>query len=388
MNPTHRLLPFIAVMCAVTAAGVSAQAGAPDDSILSITVPGTTGGPGSALSADTAVLGRDNGESVTHADSSGSPDSTAPPDTALAGLSQSQPVPAVRLLPEAGADTAYAFWKKPFWGLGIGWTLGSYPLFPIWEKSLAGALGDLSLSSPVYLKLDRELPDSVSDWDTVKLYHRIQEKPNTYNLAFPAGVMFTFHTGERSSWAVDGTFSFLHKTYQASVEDDSADNRIDIRQTLGHYLFTIGLTWSRSIPSALFSIDKTEKASLALGAAVSPVSYIEARAELSSRRTSLDTLFLALKDSIGQQLPRMSAWGLGVSWKIGLATLRRYSDHSGLNAGLYYVGRWLYFFDATENELGRTGTAADNDVLSCVCHRLLIQVELLRGRKPPAVKPE
>jgi len=260
-------------------------------------------------------------------------------------------------------DTSYRFWTDPFWGIGIGWTLGGMPIYEAWR----GSLIDESSELPAF-----------TDWvDSIPIRFTEITAPDEYHTAFPIGVTFIPFVSENSYSAVDLDFRFMTKTQELRLESDSiAVDFWNRRRNLRYFDGTIGLSTHLGIHPRYFSVKEVDRTSLVLGVSLSPLSVVRIAREDSS--PFLDTTFSATD----------MYYGLGVSWKIGFSTLRQTSPGRGLEIGTMYTGLWRGAYSG-ENDFiwGRLDPKGANafDPVRFVTHRFHLYIRLLLGNKPPKI---
>lgn len=257
-------------------------------------------------------------------------------------------------------DTSYRVWNHPFWGFGIGWELGSMPVFDSWRSGLPGIFSDLT-----------EIPDSL---DSLGFSFAITNDPGPYNVNFPLNVSFTPLTRDDYYLSIKLLFSWMYKKFEASAKSDSVDMTIKTERKLSLLSLSLGTFFNYSIPSKYFLIDKTEKASITVGISASPLIL------LRNRITTDDYL---KHDN--------RSYGIGVSWYGGLSTLRTVSQTGGLEVGIMYTGSWngRFMHDGHHIKRGDINQFDSHytDVLQYVSHRFMICFSLLTGKKANLQKP-
>lgn len=290
-----------------------------------------------------------------------------------------------------------AFFSHPFFGFTAAWTLGGFPLFGLWEKDLPRSLGNFGIVSDNVIAQVATMHDTEIVYDTLDLDFTLREAPNTYNLSFPVGVALSFPFDTLTRLSVDAAFMFVQKRFQAVIEADTFDNVVKMTQRFGLYAPWVGLTFCRSIPPQYFTIKNIRHAQLSLGIAASPWALVNRSTTVKQNKGRrgpqdpfqpvLDTLLADYAQRARSLLPEYRTTGYGIAWKTGLSAVRFYSPHAGLEAGLYYVGRFFYFPHSSSGSMANTIVNRTKQPFSFTAHRFVIQVSFLRGRKLPIQPP-
>jgi hypothetical protein len=285
---------------------------------------------------------------------------------AAAGPDSSKHVPA-----GPPVDTITHFWLHPYFGIGAGWGIGSFPLFSEWNKGLPDSSSDL-------VGNNSEVPTFT-----------IKEATTAYNIFWPILVSFTPLTNETMSFSLESSFYFIftNKKFIASLtnEADSISGlSINWEQSCAAYYFTLGMSYSHAIPEEYFRIDGVNKASIVLGLSFTPLIHITEKASFSATNTA-DSTIAALKADIYNKAFN----GAGISWKTGISTIRRLSPHSGLEIDLVYIGRWFdYFHDGGNSikwkNINKKSSSANKNI-SFLSSEFEINLLFLSGKsyKPP-----
>ena len=255
---------------------------------------------------------------------------------------------------EPEIDTSYRVWNHPFWSFGIGWELGSMPVFDSWRSGLPEIFSDLT-----------EIPDSL---DSLGFSFAITNDPGPYNVNFPLNVSFTPLTRDDYYLSIKLIFSWMYKKFEASAKSDSVDMTIKTERKLSLLSLSLGTFFNYSIPSKYFLIDKTEKASITVGISASPL------------------ILLRNRITTGDYLKHDNrSYGIGVSWYGGLSTLRTLSQTGGLEVGIMYTGSWngRFMHDGHHIKRGDINQSDSHytNVLQYVSHRFIICFSLLTGKK-------
>lgn len=344
----HTLGALAAVLCLVGVAGATADSTAVDSA-----------GP---ITASDSTAAR--------SDSAGQPDAdSVAVNTALDSLSQSADDAAAT---EQTAEDTIPFWHSPYLSLHVSWSLGGFPAFTAWENDLPGSLRDFGLESDVITG------DSVSGYDTLDLRYDVREEPNSYNVAFPIGLGYTFIATPRQSLAVDAAFWFMYKKQQAVFEIDSLPQQVRTERFLGVYTVGLGLTYRVRIPALYFSVDNTHSTELMVGLTAHPFQYLTRDDDVAVVGEAHSGL--ADAESAARELSHtVSTFGTGLSWSVGVGSVKRLTGTTGMRTTLSYLGRWYYFSRMDGNGLKTLQPSVEPRDASYVAHRFAITVEFLRG---------
>ncbi len=298
-----------------------------------------------------------------------SPDSTAM-DTTGGGPARSTADTAAPA--QTTPEDTIPFWHSPYLSFHVSWSLGGFPMFSAWENDLPRSLQDFGLASDVITG------DSTSGYDTLDLRYDIREKPNSYNVAFPLGLGYTFIATPEQSLSVDAAFSFLYKKQQAVFEIDSLPHQVRTERFLGVYTIGLGLTYRVRIPPLYFSVDNTQATELSVRLAAHPFQYLTRDDDVTVVGGAHDGL------SDAEQAARAfshsaSTFGTGLSWSAGIGSIKRLTAETGLRTTLSYLGRWYYFSRMDSGDLMTVAPDSTPRDASYVAHRFAITLELLRG---------
>ena len=183
-------------------------------------------------------------------------------------------------------DTASLFLKVPSVGFGIGWALGSVDIFADWQSNLPDSVQKILPSNP----------------DTFGF--SIKEPVNTYNILFPLSVSWTPLVYRRSSVSFEGSFCYIGKALQATLQHDTTSGKIDYRQSLDSYTFSLGVLYRYGLDQRYFRIEGVDRTSVIVGAYVLPYSYLSKQTSISWSGVP-DSVILPAK----AQLRNFYAWG-------------------------------------------------------------------------------
>ena len=141
---------------------------------------------------------------------------------------------------EPEIDTSYRVWNNPFWSFGIGWELGSMPVFDSWKSGLPKAFSDLT-----------EIPDTLDSLirDSLRFSFTVNSDPGHYYVNFPVHISFTPLTRDDYYLSIKLLFSWMYKRLEASAISDSIDMIIKSERKLAFLSLSLGTFFNYSIPS-------------------------------------------------------------------------------------------------------------------------------------------
>lgn len=261
-------------------------------------------------------------------------------------------------------DTTYCFWNFPYWGIGAGWGLGSFPLFTEWIKGL---------------------PDSARDIvgpDTALKNFSIKEPADAFTILVPITLYWTPFADTRHALSFEGSFFWISKTFQAYVQGDTATAKfVHWQQSMTAYSFSLGLDYKYNIPEQFFKVENVNRTSLLLGFSVDPLLLVDKNASFSSSGIADSTLARA-----NAAVDKRSFKGIGCAWRAGFSSLRRLSTAKGLEISLVYTGRWYGYFkngktSAPWKDINPTASSPLENV-SFLSSTFQISFALVSGKKP------
>jgi hypothetical protein len=316
---------------------------------------------------------------ITSIDSAGLPQDTSraqPSDSLKTAQRPVKPDSASRKDSTELEDTLYTFWLRPFWGLGAGFSLGSFPVFDVWQRGLPDSLGTFGIPAITVIKGIFPNGDTL---DTLHLLYDEKVPPNAYTIYFPVTFSRYFGTSEKQYTAVDLSLFLLYKKLQAEIRDDSSTNRVSLKQSFGFYTCALWLRYQRSIPERYFTIGELRQSSISFGFDFHPLVYVRKKNTVTVEDGS-NPLFVDFKNRAAASLTESSEFGLGLSWKAGISAIKKYSSNTGLEVRLLYLGQWFIFPGTNETAINQNAPS-NKENYSFICHRLAVQMALLRGVK-------
>jgi hypothetical protein len=264
--------------------------------------------------------------------------------------------------PVPAFDSASRFLTHPYFSIGIGWGLGSFPLLSDWQGALPDSAGTILPLNP----------------DT--LGFKVTEPVNTYNILFPVYLSFTPFVYRKSSVAFEGSFFFIGKSQQATLQHDTLPAKIDYKQSMNCFGFSAGAFYRHQIDERYFKIDKVDRTSFIFGLSVLPYLHLSKNESISSSGINDSVVFAA-----HGRLQNFHAWGMGGSWRIGICSQQTLSATSGIEISLSYIGRYMGVFRENNTYLLNKdiNPSADNPAskLSSLSNTVEIRLEFLSGKR-------
>jgi|WetSurMetagenome_2_1015567.scaffolds.fasta_scaffold70694_3 hypothetical protein len=319
---------------------------------------------------DTLIVRPDSGSTAPKAvaDTSGR-------DTIKKALDARDTVAKTGGLPSAAMveDTSYHFWRHPYWGIGAGWGLGSFPLFSEWQNGLPDSSAKLAGPGSVVPQF------------------KVVEPVNLYNIFWPIYISFTPFITERQALSFEGAayFIFSGKSFKASLTtgQDSVPSSVAWTQSCAATFFSIGMDYRRTIPEEYFKVENVQRTTANIGFSVVPLMRFSKSSSYSFTPPLPDSTLNALNRNIDNR----TFTGIGGSWKIGISSLRKLSPKSGIEIGISYIGRYLgYFRNGKTRILWKDlnpGFGRPNEKISFLSHTFEISLILQTGRAGKAIQP-
>ena len=274
--------------------------------------------------------------------------SARPKDSIGASTTAPTQAPVKKPAGSAAADTALTNPKDSFdvhsaiiLGAGAGLSLGSNPVFSMWERNLPASLADFG--SPATQQNQTSNP-------LLALTFSARETPDIYNMMFPITLSISRLLPEYR-YGITGAFSMASKVSKSAIIEgpDSLHRHIDISQGLDIYAFAFDVVYGRRIPERYFSIDGVDRTDIIVGASASP--FIALKKSSSVTASASDSILSAAKDSAVARQSAFSSSGIALGWRVGFLTVRRVSRVSGIEAGVSYYGLWSTRFRTNQGPL-------------------------------------
>jgi hypothetical protein len=259
-------------------------------------------------------------------------------------------------------DTSSRFLTHPYFGIGVGWDLGSFPVLSDWQNTLPD-------SASAILPLN---PDTLG--------FAITEPVNTYNILFPVYFSYTPFVYSRSSVAFEGSFFFIGKSIQATLQHDTFPEKINYHQSMNFYGFSAGIFYRHQIGEQYFRIDKIDRTSFILGISILPYYHLS-----QSETISASGIGDSVVSAATNRLRNYHAWGMGGGWRIGVGSQKSLSATSGVEVSVSYIGRYMAMFKRNNGYLltkdisPSAGNPAER--LSSLSNTFEIRLDFLFGKR-------
>ncbi|MDO5576338.1 MAG: hypothetical protein Q4F84_04610 [Fibrobacter sp.] len=267
-------------------------------------------------------------------------------------------------------------------GYGIGFSLGSLDILKSWERTLPTSLDSLGLDSRSFEKNDTA-NGPLLPTDTTLIEFKQLEEPTTYSITFPFTVSISrFREYDRFMSSL--SFSYISKQQKALIfsKNDTTGSRVDIKNKIDFYSLTLNVIYSRQIPPEYFAINKFDRTDFFIGLGLSPLVSIGTSYKVSShyeeqneRMKSIEQVVL---DSTHSSL---NAYGLAVSFRAGISTIRHLSAKRSLEVTLAWsLNKYDYFKNngakVFERDIDKKSESTSE--LSFLSNRFDISFSLLR----------
>jgi len=238
--------------------------------------------------------------------------------------------------PSAKPDAAPPPLLGAYWGFGAGLSVGTVPIFPMWQRHFPNTLRKLGLSD-------------TGNGETALLRYDIVESPDAFNFALPFRLS-VYSVGEKHVFSFSVSFFRNSKDFQSTLYiTDTVTRRIDILERLNYYSVSIEAAGNFAIPPIFFSVDGSQQTFLSLALGLSPVNAFTRESEFETDFNNNDTRMQAAADSVKKTFAAISGNGLSFSWRIGISVIKRYPSGYGSELGLYYSGAYSnrFYSDGT-----------------------------------------
>jgi hypothetical protein len=262
---------------------------------------------------------------------------------------------------------------------GIGLSIGGAQSFTLWKNGLPTRLSDFGLSDTSFMRAG-------GPGDTLKVTFLSKKKPDVYNMMFPLSIGAGRFAG-RHRYAASVSFSMLSKDSRSYVDigtnADTTGRRIDITQSMALYAITLDLQYGRTISGRFFTISNSDRTDFIAGVSVSPFIGLYRKSGTGAVPDSAkEPRLWALRDSVVRSLNSVSASGISLGWRLGIAKIRRLSKKGGLEGRLCWCGAWSTGFSKlngtlTEKEISMKSGTPDRE-LSYFSNRFEISIALIR----------
>ncbi|MCL2218710.1 MAG: hypothetical protein FWC23_02170 [Chitinispirillia bacterium] len=263
-----------------------------------------------------------------------------------------------------------------YFGFGAGLSIGSIPVFTMWQNTLPETMGRLGITQNFGA-------DPLVN-DTMPLRYRVSEIPDQFNFTLPLSVsLHSIKPGSAMSFAL----SFFHnsKQFQSILlfDRDTLNRRISIYETMRYYSLSIEAAYQKAIPPVFFSIDGAQQAYLSMSIGLSPINTFTRDNGVKLSAPENDLRMQTLADSVQKSFTGLSSNGMSLIWRFGISTIKSYGQGGGIEMGLYYGGSYAsYFYNEGERvNNGQIDPASLNagKPLSFISNRIEFKAAFLRS---------
>ncbi|MCL2690559.1 MAG: hypothetical protein FWE57_12040 [Chitinispirillia bacterium] len=223
-------------------------------------------------------------------------------------------------------------------GLGAGMSIGSIPLFTLWQNSLPDSISHIGIA-PEFGRVD-----AVND--TFNLRYVITEAPEVFNLFFPL-TAYVYNIKDDRIASLGLSFFYTSKQFQAMIHPelvDTLERRVNIDEKLSLYSFALEVGYQKAIPPEYFSITGSEKTLFSASLAATPFNMFKRSGNVKTSVPESDERMQAVAENVRKNITDLSSNGKALSWRLGLTTLRRYNEISAVEMGLFYGGSYSALF--------------------------------------------
>ncbi len=275
------------------------------------------------------------------------------------------------------SDTTMPFALKGSWGIGFGASLmHSYP-FNLWQKNLFYKRKDLFESN----KIPPHWVTTYDSLDSISLKFNERKTPEPFNLTFPVVVHYYISPALHMQTAL----YYLGKSYKGFLQPDTVRSSITVVHTCRFFDLSHGIVYSSEIPPSLFSIEGSDRTFFDVGLTLHPLAILATSSRVTSSNKR-DSLWHAVNHTLPEWPEDIFSYGTGVSWSVGISTLRALSKTGAIRAGVAYTGTWYAFFlrrDGTrirESHIPPRSPDSESTPLRFLSHALTIKFSFIRSR--------
>ena len=263
-------------------------------------------------------------------------------------------------------------------GLGAGMSIGSIPLFTLWQSSLPDSMRLLGLTPD--FGIDK------SSGDSMNLKYVVTETPEQFNIILPLTLSIYNIKNDRIA-SLGVSFFYTGKQFQSKIypELDTLNRHINIDEKLSLYSLSLEAGYQKAIPPQYFSIKGSQQTFFSVSLAASPFNLFTRSSKIKTSVPQSDERMQAVADSARKNFSHLSSNGKALSWRLGLTTVKRYGDGGALEMGLFYGGSYSALF---YNDGSRTAKSqiyiAENEKdknLAFLQSRIELRITLLRSLK-------
>ncbi|MDR2729057.1 MAG: hypothetical protein LBB56_07975 [Chitinispirillales bacterium] len=263
-------------------------------------------------------------------------------------------------------------------GLGAGMSIGSVPLFTLWQSSLPDSMRHIGLTPD--FGIDNSSGDSMS------LRYAVTETPEQFNIILPLTVSVYNIKNDRTA-ALGVSFFYTGKQFQSAIypEPDTLNRRVNIYEKLNFYSLSLEAGYQKAIPPQYFSISGSQQTFFSVSLAASPFNMFTRSSKIKTSVPVSDERMLAAADSARKHFSHLSSNGKALSWRLGFTTLKRYGDGGAFEMGLFYGGSYnaLFYNDGSrtaKSQIYSNENEKDKN-LAFLQSRIELRITLLRSLK-------
>jgi len=226
-------------------------------------------------------------------------------------------------------------------GVGAGMSIGSVPLFTLWQSSLPDSMSRIGLTPDFGIDMD----EPASPNSSMNLKYAVTEAPEKFNIIFPLTLSVYNLKNDRIA-TLGVSFFYTSKQFQSMIypELDTLMRRVNIDEKLSLYSFTLEAGYQKAIPPEYFSISGSQKTLFSMSLAASPFNMFTRSGKVRTSVPESDERMRAAADSARKNFSDLSSNGKALSWRLGVTTLRNYGNSSAIEMGLFYGGSYSALF--------------------------------------------
>jgi len=207
-----------------------------------------------------------------------------------------------------------------YWGLGLGLSVGTVPIFPMWQKYF---------------------PDSLrinfSNDDTTSLRNSVIESPDAFNFTVPL-CLSLYSIGDKQVFSFTVSFFRNSKEFQSELSE-----AVNVLERLIYYSVSIEAADRWEIPPIFFSIDGTQRTLLTLALGASRINFVR-ESEINKLSDRDDGRTQTIFNTAKKTFATLSGNGLSLSWRVGISAIKRYQSGYGAEFGIFYSGAYSNYF--------------------------------------------
>ncbi|MBN1306603.1 MAG: hypothetical protein JXA18_01705 [Chitinispirillaceae bacterium] len=267
---------------------------------------------------------------------------------------------------------------------GIGWSLGGFSLFSLWENALPDSLESLGLTASSFsIPYDTAPGAEQPPGDTALLTFSVKERPAVYTMCFPLSLSLV-RLGDNNRFAFSLYGSWMRKIFAATIAaaGDSLARKADYRERMNVFSAFFSFAYGRRIPAEYFSIREVQSSYFTAAVEIAPLIACTIRRSVSSPAS--DKRFGNLHNSISSPSQRF-LHGSAAALRLGLSLVKRLNRNSAIDFGIWYCIQGYGYFLEDGGRVRFTAVDPDNHKkgrpLYWTSNRLEISAALMRLHK-------